>query len=336
MTFCKPEEGAPSDDRPQTEPRDHLTRGQLEEDNLGPLPTLSPELEHFLDTPMTGWGMRGRWDYLPGPLIKNYDLWLGWWAHQLGTSHWWEKLTTIPKAGDIKTLAQKICTSFEVPAVQCRALRNQDYTAPLAPKCLRRGMFLPNNLSYQDVWQKPQLLTLAYVQALQYWAEEANPLAHSEPHPLEMSVKELRQHIGRYITFSESDIFEGLGNVIHEVKYRDMGIPPVDSTTSSIMADMEDAQLSPVETPPVDDTTVLVTEPNAEIQEDLPATWGASPMKLEATAAPTVVLVDKLASPPTLPSHKIKGRQEYLQWIQVHSSQKVATVGSVPYKSGEA
>ena len=141
----------------------------------------------------------------------------------------------------------------------------------LVPKCLRRGMFLSNN-SYQDVWLKLWLLTLAYAWVLQYWAEEANPLAHGEPHPLVKCVRELRQHVRRYTTFSESVIFEGLGNVIHEAKYRDMVTLLVDSTTSSVMADVEDAQLSPVETPPVDDTKVWATEPNAEIQKDLPTT----------------------------------------------------------------
>ena len=156
----------------------------------------------------------------------------------------------------------------------------------------------------------------------------------ANPHPLAMSVRELRWHIGKYTTFSESDIFESLGNAIHEAKYRDMGTPLVDFTASSVMADMEDAQLSPVETRLADDTAVLATEPNTEIQKDLPATW--CPVKLEATAAPTVVLVDKLTNPPTLASHRVKERQEYLQLIQVHSSQKAATVGSVPYKSEEA
>ena len=93
---------------------------------------------------------------------------------------------------------------------------------------------------------------------------------------------------------------------------------------------MEDTQLSPVETAPSDDTTALATKPNAKTQKDLPATQGASPTKLEATAASTVVLVDKLAGPPTPASLTVKEKQEYLQWIQV------ATVGGVPYKSGEA
>ena len=108
--------------------------------------------------PMTDQGMRDRWDYLTEPLIKNYDMWLGWQAHQLDTPHWWGgELTIILEAGDIETLAQKICMSFKILVVQCRALRNQDYTVPPVPKCLRRGMFLPKDLSYQDVWVKPQL-----------------------------------------------------------------------------------------------------------------------------------------------------------------------------------
>ena len=273
--------------------------------------------------------------------------------------------------------------SFNILAVWCQALRSQYYTVPPAPKCLKWGMFLPNDWSYQDVWLKPHLLSLAYVQVLQYWAEEPNPLAPSEPHPLAMSVRELRWCIGKYTTFSKHDDFEGLGNAVPEAKYGDMGTPPADSTASSATTDVEDTQLSPtetqladdtisplpwykseakdkdmgtsladsttspakmdakdtqsspVETPLVDDTTVLVAKPNTEIQKNLPAVQGASPAKLEDLVGPVVVLVDKLASPLTLASHMVKERQEYLQWIQAHSSQKVATVGSVPYKSGE-
>ena len=120
-----------------------------------------------------------------------------------------------------------------------------------------------------------------------------------------------------------------------EAEDEDTGTPPVDSTASPAKTDAKDTQSGPVETPLVDDTTVPVAEPNAKIQKDLPATWGTSPANLEDLVAPTVVSVDKLACPPTLPSHMVKEIQEYLQWIQVYSSQKASTVGSVPYKSGE-
>ena len=117
VTFYKPEEGTSSDERPQREPQEHSTRGEVEEGNLGPLPTLRPELEHFLEISTPGWGTRGRWGYPPELSIKNYKLWLEWWACQLDTSHWWKELTAILEVGDIKKLAQKISTSLDVPAV---------------------------------------------------------------------------------------------------------------------------------------------------------------------------------------------------------------------------
>ena len=85
-------------------------------------------------------------------------------------------------------------------------------------------MFLPNDSSYQDVWLKPQLLSLAYVWALQYWAEEANPPASGKPYHLAMGVRELKWHVRRYTTFSESDIFEGLANVVPEGEYQDTSV----------------------------------------------------------------------------------------------------------------
>ena len=39
-------------------------------------------------------------------------------------------------------------------------------------------------------------MTLAYAQVLQYWAEEANLPAPSEPNPLAMNVRELMQCLG--------------------------------------------------------------------------------------------------------------------------------------------
>ena len=190
-------------------------------------------------------------------------------------------------------------------------------------------------------------MTLAYVQALQYWVEEANLPAPGEPHPLAMSVRELRWCIGKYTTFNKHDVFEGLGNALPEAEDEDTGTPPVDSTDSSAMTVVEDTQLSPmetqsaddpispspgykseaededmgtppadsttsltmtdakdtqpspVETPPADTITVLAAKPDARVQKDLPGAQGASPTKLEDPVAPTSVLVDKLAGPPT-------------------------------------
>ena len=50
-----------------------------------------------------------------------------------------------------------------------------------------------------------------------------------------------------------------------EAKDEDRGTPPVDSTTSTAMADTKDTQPSPVETPLADDTTVSAAKPDTEI-----------------------------------------------------------------------
>ena len=126
-----------------------------------------------------------------------------------------------------------------------------------------------------------QLLILAYAWVLQYWAEEVSLPAPSEPHPLVMSVRQLRLCIGKYTTFIKPDVLQGLGNVIPEAGDGDMGAPPVDSTTLPATADAKDTWPGPVETPLVDDTTVLAAKPDAQIQKDLPTAWGASPAELE-------------------------------------------------------
>ena len=89
------------------------------------------------------------------------------------------------------------------------------------------------------------------------------------------------------------------------------------------MTDIGDTQLSPTETqlangpippssvyqpeakdedrgtPSADDTTIPLAEPKAMIKEDLPATEGTSPARLEDPVAPTASSMDKLANPPT-------------------------------------
>ena len=123
--------------------------------DLGPLPTLRPELEHFLEMCTTSWDTRDRQGFPLEPSIKDCEQWLKWWAHQFDTPHWWEELTAILGAEDIKKLVEKICASFDIPVVQYKVLRSHGYTVPPAPKCLKRGMFVLDDQPYQDVWLKP-------------------------------------------------------------------------------------------------------------------------------------------------------------------------------------
>ena len=135
------------------EPQGQVTGGgEMKESDLGHPPTLGLELEHFLEMPTTTWGTRDRQVSLPESSIDNNDMWLELWAPQLDTLNWWEELTTILNVGDPKKLAQKIHASCKIPGVRYETLSNhKEYTAPPVPKCIKWGMFLPNNLPYQDV-----------------------------------------------------------------------------------------------------------------------------------------------------------------------------------------
>ena len=140
--------------------------------------------------------------YPQEPSIKDIETWLDWQACQLDMPCWWMEPTAIPGVEDPWKLAQKIWASFSIPEVRSRVFLRQDYTAPPAPKCLTQNVFLPNELSYQDVWQQPVLLTVAYPQGLQYWVEKFN--LPDDPHfcPLVRSVIELRDRVKEHVIFT--------------------------------------------------------------------------------------------------------------------------------------
>ena len=52
--------------------------------------------------------------------------------------------------------------------------------------------------------------TLAYVQALQYWAEKANPPTLGQPHLLARCIQELRWEMKPYMTFTDDAVLEGV------------------------------------------------------------------------------------------------------------------------------
>ena len=96
------------------------------------------------------------------PSVSDVEMWLDWQAQQLGTPTWWVELGAIPGTKYLHKFARKIRASFYIPKVWGRASLEQGYTAPLAPQGLNRNAFLPPKLAYQDVWQQPALLTIAY------------------------------------------------------------------------------------------------------------------------------------------------------------------------------
>ena len=145
-------------------------------------------------------------NYSTEPSVSDMETWLEWQANQLGTPAWWMELQAVPGIRDPWKLAQKIRASFYIPEVRMRTLLEPGYTAPPTPRSLNRNTFLPDNLSYQDVWQKPALLMIAYSSSLQYWAEKQSLPRSWDLHPLAESVTELWKVVKEYVTFNHQDI----------------------------------------------------------------------------------------------------------------------------------
>ena len=82
VIFCVPKEETPAHEGPQ---RECSTSQEMGDRDLGFPPTMSPDLEQFLQTPTTGRGAGHGWSMLPKPSIENYEKWLEWQVWQLDT-----------------------------------------------------------------------------------------------------------------------------------------------------------------------------------------------------------------------------------------------------------
>ena len=150
-------------------------------------------------------------DYSTEPSVSNMETWLEWQAKQLGNPTWWMELQAILGIRDPWKLAWKIRASFYIPEVRMRTLLEPEYTAPPTPRSLDRNAFLPDDLSYQDMQQKPALLTMAYTRSLQYWVEKQSLPRSQNLRPLAESVIELWEAVKEYVTLNYLDIIQGLG-----------------------------------------------------------------------------------------------------------------------------
>ena len=161
--------------------------------------------------------------------------------------------------------------------VRCEALLNQDYTVPPAPKCLARSRFLPGDLTYQDIQWQPLLLTLAYAQAWQYWAEKVSLPTLDAYCPLAMSIVELKWWAEGHITFSKQDIFHNLGDTVPEARSQDTEAPPEGIIAPPTTADIGGVEPHPAKTHGADDTILASPGfiPNDEAWPAEPTTFPA-------------------------------------------------------------
>ena len=181
--------------------------------DLGSPSELEPNVECFFQGPAGKWGDEGH--HLPvEPPVDNYEKWVEWRGQMVDTPSWWRELEEILDIEDTQELAQKIWASFELPWWTNEVYGSENYHLPLpAPKCLHWKNFLPMpdpRFSCWDIWEEQQTKTITYAQALQYWAERANPPMLGQAHLLARSVLDLRKMMERYISFSDDTV---LGSV---------------------------------------------------------------------------------------------------------------------------
>ena len=180
VTFWEAEVESDISGRPYRESWEWSIRTHMEGSSGVPLPTQGQEAVHLWEMPMTYSNIGGGSSYPPEPSIRKCEVWLDWQACLMDIPYWWGELTAIPEVEDPRKLAWKICSSFLIPAVRCETFLGHEYTVPPAPRCLTKGRFIPNDPSYQDIWQQPLLMTGAYTWALQYWAEQVRLPVHPD------------------------------------------------------------------------------------------------------------------------------------------------------------
>ena len=102
-----------------------------------------------------------------------------WWGQVLDMPDWWQELADIPEVDNYQELAWKIWASFKLPQQITKLHDVENYhLAPLTTPCLcwKYFLLLPNpKFPCQDIREAQLEKTVAYAQALQFWAEKSNP-----------------------------------------------------------------------------------------------------------------------------------------------------------------
>ena len=148
------------------------------------------------------------------PAVTEFSQWVLWRADKCKTPSWWAELLAVPEIGDHKRLAREVWASFQL-LQQMRELgmKEANLQAPPAPPCLHRQKFMPpaeSIYSCRDIREIPQEKAVAYARALQHWVEEIDLPAGGGPHLLAKSVKELREEVKCYLSFSNEEVFQGV------------------------------------------------------------------------------------------------------------------------------
>ena len=125
---------------------------------------------------------------------------------------WWQELWEVPGHNDHQELTWKVQGLFELPKVQCCALRvDNDHSAPPAHSSLERYQFMPPpdlQFGSQDYQLAKPQKTLTYTKALQYWVEKAQLLVPGKPHHVLESIVELCWAMEPVVSFMDEEVLK--------------------------------------------------------------------------------------------------------------------------------
>ena len=146
--------------------------------NLGEPPELEMEVAYFLQGSAESLGEENMKVPSPKPPIEDLQKWVTWKAWTCETLSWWQELTMVPGVDNYKKLARKVWASFEIlkRVSELCWVKNDHWALPALPCLCQKSFLLPPDSIFAcwDIWEIPHEKTVAYMQALQFWAEKGN------------------------------------------------------------------------------------------------------------------------------------------------------------------
>ena len=224
--------------------------------NLEEPPELGPEVTCFLQGSAESLEEENMKVPSSEPPIEELQNLVTWKAQAYKTPGWWQELTMVPGVDDYGKLACEVWASFWLlkRASELCQVKN-DHQALPALLCLHWETLLPlpdSIFACWDIWEIQQDKTLAYTWALQFWAEKADPPTGGRPCQLVGSIKELWEEMRCYLSFSDKDVFKGIGLP------QETSIPPTEDPAP------QSAKSIPTGTPVEEATMEMAMEPDAE------------------------------------------------------------------------
>ena len=269
----------------------------------------------------------------------------------------------IPGINDFQKLTKKIRASFELPQVKSKAQDvENEYSAPPAPKCICQKEFLPplnQMFPCQDIREGQSQKTLAYAQALQYWAEKSNLPMPGWPCLLARCMLELRRVMEPYVAFSNDAIVEGAtpqesslgGQTQATIPLKTQPAPRWGAcqragrctpTEEAAPAEEPTEEAAPTEEPTEEAAPTEVSSEEADPTEVTTEEEAPAEEPAEEPAALTATISDPAEEPDIPPVwHEEKGKGEvpcsdFPGWMEVlHPTWSVTSAGQTPLTLGE-